>query len=201
MSGGGKQGSAVGDIDRIRQALNGLIHSNQQLSDNIKALSTAPRHAATSSIDSFCPTIPFTPSPSAPVSAMHGASIVSSPARSLAAGIPMHPSSVSTSDAPLSTAVAEAAATPSHPPSPAASRAAHRRSSALRRLQTAEHALTSAAALTAEVERLSPRSADRQQQSQSSQRPTSPSHTAALPATTDTSSSSRPQQHSTTPQW
>ena len=157
--------STVGDIDRVRQALNGLIHSNQQLSDNIKALSAAPLHPTTT------PVPPPPPSPHPPASSQslprpHSPSTAAasvsnslSPRSRAPIAKPVAAAVSTTSDKSAPTTTAVASILP-RPVSPAASRFAHRRSSGLRRLQTAELALTSAAALTAEVERLSPRAED-----------------------------------------
>ena len=158
-----KQHGTVGDIDRVRQALNGLIHSNQQLSDNIKALSAAPhlQHASSRPPPPLPLPPPSLPPPSLPASHPSSAASVSA--------TPPESSISSLSD--VSTGAA-AAVSPTSSRLVSAGRTAHRRSSALRRLQTAELALSSAAALNAEVERLSPRSDD------VSPRPISPSPTA-----------------------
>ena len=157
VSEGQRRSGTVGDIDRVRQALNGLIHSNQQLSDNIKLLSAAPhtsqRQAPLPHSDFYphilpqpqplppAPATSYTASPRAqpPVPTTQPASIIPAPSALVHADV-----------------VASSAKAPTT--SPAARRAAHRRSSGLRHLHTAELALSSASALSAEVERLSPRS-------------------------------------------
>ena len=178
---GEKGRGTVGDINRVRQALNGLIHSNQQLSDNIKTLSAAPRSPLASTYSGLPPPrspprdrgpLHPHPPPAASVSALPAPSYVSPRAH------PPVPPSFSAAVSPASdisttTAAAVAAAAPQSAPS-VAPRDPHRRQSALRRLHSAELALSSAAALSAEVERLSPRSEDQSPRSTSPFRTTVP---------------------------